>query len=198
GEVVPLYPRRLPPGGESELYVATAQVVDDANLAAGIPRLRHAIETYRPVRAEFYVELAGAYARTNQNEAAIPYYEEALRRDPHDLAARRNYAAALTSLGRLSDAAKALETPEPHDAVTLNALGAAWLNLGRFDRAVAALRLALHNDPDLPEIYVNLGTALSRTGDLSAAADAFQSALRASPALTAAHSNLATVFQKQG
>ena len=198
GEVVPLYPRRLPPGGESELYVATAQVVDDANLAAGIPRLRHAIETYRPARAEFYVELAGAYARTNQNDAAIPYYEEALRRDPHDPAARRNYAAALTSLGRLSDAAKALETPEPHDAVTLNALGAAWLNLGRFDRALAALRLALRNDPDLPEIYVNLGTALSRSGDLSAAAGAFQSALRASPALTAAHSNLATVFQKQG
>jgi tetratricopeptide (TPR) repeat protein len=198
GEVVPLYPRHLPPGGESELYVATAQVVDDANLAPGIPRLRHAIETYRPARAEFYVELAGAYSRTNQNDAAIPYYEEALRRDPHDLAARRNYAAALTSLGRLSDAAKVLETPEPHDAVTLNALGAAWLNLGRFDRALAALRLALLNDPDLPEIYVNLGTALFRSGDLPAAAGAFQSALRASPALTAAHSNLAAVFQKQG
>ena len=27
GEVVPLYPRHLPPGGESELYLATAQVV---------------------------------------------------------------------------------------------------------------------------------------------------------------------------
>ena len=145
--------RHLPPGGESELYVATAQVADDANLAAGIPRLRHAIETYRPARAEFYVALAGAYARTNQNDAAIPYYQEALRRDPHDAAARRNYAAALTSLGRLSDAAKILETPEPpesHDAATLNALGAAWLNLGRFDRALAALRLALRMTPTCP------------------------------------------------
>ncbi len=198
GEVVPLYPRRLPPGGESELYAATAQVVDDANLAAGIPRLRRAIETYRPARAEFYVELAGAYARTNQNEAAIPYYEEALRRDPHNPVARRDYAAALTSLGRLSDAAKTLETSEPNDAATLNALGAAWLNLGRFDRAISALRLALRNDPDLPEIYVNLGTALFRSDELSAAAAAFQSALRASPGLTAAHSNLAAVFQKQG
>ena len=198
GEVVPLYPRRLPPGGESELYLATAQVVDDANLAKGIPRLRHAIETYRPARAEFYAALAGAYARTNRNDAAIPYYEEALRRDPHDPAARRSYAAALTSLGRLSDAAKILETPEPHDAATLNELGAAWLNLGRFDRAIETLRLALRQDPDLPEIYVNLGTALSRSGDLSAAVGAFQNALRASPASTAAHSNLATVFQRQG
>jgi predicted CXXCH cytochrome family protein len=198
GEVVPLYPRHLPPGGESELYVATAQVADDANLAAGIPRLRHAIETYRPARAEFYAELAGAYARTNQNDAAIPYYQEALRRDPNDPSVRRNYAAALTSLGRLSDAAKVLETPEPQDAATLNQLGAAWLSLGRFDRALATLRLALRQDPDLPEIYVNLGTALSRSGDVSAAAAAFQSALRASPASTAAHSNLATVFQKRG
>ncbi len=198
GEVVPLYPRRVPAGGEGELYIATAQVVDDANLAAGIPRLRHAVETYRPARAEFYVELASAYARTGQNDAAVSYYEEALRRDAHDPAARRNYAAALTGLGRLEDAAKALETPEPRDAATLNALGAAWLNLGRFDRAVTALRLALRSDPDLPEIYVNLGTALLRRGDLSAAAAAFESALRASPASTAAHSNLATVFQKQG
>jgi predicted CXXCH cytochrome family protein len=198
GEVVPLYPRRLPAGGEGELYIATAQVVDDANLAAGIPRLRRAIETYHPARAEFYVELAGAYARSGRNEAAIPYYEEALRRDPHDPAARRNYAAALTSLGRLAEAANALEPAEPGDAVTLNALGAAWLNLGRFDRALAVLRRALRNDADLPEIYANLGTALLRSGDLSAAAGAFQSALRASPASTAAHSNLATIFQKQG
>jgi len=198
GEVVPLYPRRLPAGGEGELYIATAQVVDDANLAAGIPRLRRAIETYHPARAEFYVELAGAYARSGRHEAAIPYYEEALRRDPHDPAARRNYAAALTSLGRLAEAANALEPAEPGDAVTLNALGAAWLNLGRFDRALAVLRRALRNDADLPEIYANLGTALLRSGDLSAAAGAFQSALRASPASTAAHSNLATIFQKQG
>ena len=48
------------------------------------------------------------------------------------------------------------------------------MNLGRFDRALAALRLALRSDPDLPEIYVNLGTALSRSGDLSAAASAFR------------------------
>ena len=81
GEVVPLYPRRASGRRRKRTVLATAQVVDDANLAAGIPRLRHAIETYRPARAEFYVELASAYSRTNQNDAAIPYYEEALRRD---------------------------------------------------------------------------------------------------------------------
>src|SRR4030095_5892637 len=61
GEVALLYPRRLPASGDSELYLAAAQVADGANLASGIPRLRKAIETYRPDRAEFYFELANAY-----------------------------------------------------------------------------------------------------------------------------------------
>ena len=197
GEVALLYPRRLPATGEAELYLATAQVTDGANFESGIPRLRKAVETYRPPQAEFYFELANAYSKTHQDKESIPYYEEALRRDPRFPAARRGYAAALTGLGRLTDAAKALEAAAPRDAATLNALGVAYLNLSRLDEAVATLRRALSLDSELPEIYVNLGNAFSKKGDRTAAIDAFRSALRASPASAAAHSNLATVFQAQ-
>jgi hypothetical protein len=65
GEALLLYPARLPSTAQSELYLATAQVIDGANLAAGIPRLRKAIETHRPAEAEFYFELANAYWKTN-------------------------------------------------------------------------------------------------------------------------------------
>ena len=198
GEVVPLYPRRLASAGENELYVATAQVIDGASFESGIPRLRKAIETYRPPQAEFYFELAQAYSKANQNGNAIRYYEEALRRDPRKQEVRRVYAAALTKLGRMADAAKTLEATVLPDAASLNALGVAYMNQGKLDQAVATLRRALIRDSELPEININLGTALARSGDQSAAIDAFQNALLASPGSTAAHSNLATVFQARG
>jgi tetratricopeptide (TPR) repeat protein len=198
GEVALFYPRRLPATAEAELYLATAQVTDGANFESGIPRLRKAVETYRPPQAEFYFELANAYSKTHQDKKSIPYYEEALRRDPRFPAARQGYAAALTSLGRLTDAAKALQAAASKDAATLNALGVTYLNLEKLDEAVATLRQALSLDSELPEIYVNLGNALTRKGDQGAAIDAFRNAIQASPASAAAHSNLATVFQAQG
>jgi tetratricopeptide (TPR) repeat protein len=198
GDVVPLYPRPLPATAENELYLAVAQVADGANLSAGIPRLRRAIEASRPSRAEFYFELAKAYSKANQNGAALPFYEEALRREPRYGAARRHYAEALSQVGRVADAVQVLEAATLRDAATLNALGAAYLSLGRIAEAISTLRQAQSIDSEMSEIYVNLGTAFSRSGDLTAAMDAFRGALRVSPASTAAHSNLATVFDRQG
>jgi tetratricopeptide (TPR) repeat protein len=198
GEVVPLYPRPLPASLENELYLAVAQVADGANLTVGIPRLRRAIETSRPSRAEFYFELAKAYSKANQNGAAIPFYEEALRREPRYGVARRHYAEALSQVGRVAFAVKALEAATLRDAATLNALGVAYLSLGRIAPAISALRQAQSLDSEMPEIFVNLGTALSRSGNLTAAIDAFRGALRVSPASAAAHSNLATVLDRQG
>jgi tetratricopeptide (TPR) repeat protein len=194
GEVVLLYPVRLPSKAQSELYLATAQVIDGANLASGIPRLRKAIETHRPAEAEFYFELANAYWKTNQNTKAIPYFEEALRRNPRLPAAPVNYSAALSDIGR---SVRVLEDA-PQDAATLNALGSAYLKMDRPDKALTTLRLALSIDSDLPEVYVNLGTAFSRKGDRAAAIDALRSAIRLSPGLSAAHSNLANLLDAQG
>ena len=194
GEVVLLYPPRLPATAQSELYLATAQVIDGANLAAGIPRLRKAIETHKPPQAEFYFELANAYSKTNQNSKAIPYYEEALRRNPRLPAAQLNYAAALSDIGR---SVKVLEGAR-QDAATVNALGSAYLKMDRPDQALTTLRHALSIDSDLPEVYVNLGTAFSRKGNQTAAIDALRSAIRLSPGLAAAHSNLASLLDAQG
>ena len=72
------------------MYLAVAQVADGANLAHGIPRLRKAIETGRPTRPEFYFELANGYSKANRYEAAIPFYQEALRREPRYAVARQS------------------------------------------------------------------------------------------------------------
>lgn len=201
GEVALLYPPRLPATPETELYLAAAQVADSANFPAGIPRLEKALRAYRPPQPEFYFELANAYSKTNQSAKALPYYEEALRRKPGFLAAQRNYAAALSKLGRLDAAARVLETAvarAPEDAAALNALGAAYLHLGRLDQAVTTLGRALGADPDLPEIYVNLGTALAQKGDPAAAIDALENALRVGPEFAAAHNNLGSILHGRG
>ena len=200
GEVVLLYPRQ-PPNGETSLYVDVAQVTDGANLRAGIPRLERSIEVYQPQQAEFYLELANAYARTRQLSKAFPWYEEAMRRKPESLPVRLNYAAALSESGRAADVVKVLgaaRSTAGQDSALLNALGSAYLDLGRLGEATAAFHRALAVDPELPEVYVNLGTALSRAGEQAAAIDALRNAIRLAPDLAAAHNNLATIFGQVG
>ena len=201
GEVVLLYPPRLPSTRDAELYLAVAQVTEDANLVAGLPRLQKAIETFRPPEAEFQLELANAYAKSDQNEKALHYYEEALRRKPGFLAARRDYATALSKLGRWTAAAETLEAAvraAPNDAASLNALGSTYLQLGKLDLALTTLRRALLVAPDLPEILVNLGTVLFRRGDQPGATEALQNAVLARPGFAAAHNNLASALNAQG
>lgn len=194
GDVALLYPRSL--GPEDELYLAAAQVAEGANLAAGIPRLRRAIETMRPPQSGFYLELAKAYSRAKQDAQAIPLFEEALRRDTDDGEARVHYGAALEAVGRLADAVKVLERAK--DAAGLNALGEAQIRSGRYGGAVTALGRAARLDPDLPEIQVNLGIALFRSHDSAAAIRAFENAIAVAPGLAAAHVNLAAVYEAQG
>jgi len=191
GEVVALYPRD--PAASGELYLAAAQVKDGSNLEAGIPRLRAAIEKYRPIQGEFYYELAGAYARTADHTSAIPLYREALRRKPALVDARRGLAQALMQTGRASEAIRILETTPP-DAPILNALGEALMRLGRNGEAAAALRRALRTEGDLLEAQINLGDALYRLGDRAGSLAALQEAIRLSPGSAAANMNLASIL----
>jgi tetratricopeptide (TPR) repeat protein len=198
GEVALLYPPTLPAGPDRDLYLAVAQVRDGANFEAGIPRLREAIEKWRPPQAEFYFELGNAYWKTGEPRAALPYYEEALRRKPRYPAARRNYAQSLIDVGRPQDAVRTLEAAAPTDAATLNALGVAYLSSGRPDLSAATLRRAIGIDPDIPEAYINLGDALSRLGDRTGAIAALENAVRLQPGSPAAHNNLGSILQAKG
>jgi tetratricopeptide (TPR) repeat protein len=195
GEVVPLYPAH--PAAEGELYLPAAQVTDGANLKAGIPRLRAAIEKYRPNQAEFYFELAEAYTRTGEHSSAIPFYREALARKPALAGALRGLAQTLIETGQAAEAIQILEAAPP-DPATLNALGEALLRLGRIQDAVAALRHALRIEDDLLEARINLGVALYRLGDSAGAIAALREAIRLSPGSAAAHSNLASIFDARG
>lgn len=177
---VPPYGRIHPPERTSD------------TLEAGIPRLRAAIEKYRPNQGEFYFELAAAYATTGDHASAIPLYREALRRKPTLVAARRGLAQALIETGQASDAIRILEARP--DVPILNALGEALLRLGRNGEAAAALRRALRIEDDLLEAQTNLSDALYRLGDRAGSIAALQEAIRLSPGSAAANLNLASIL----
>ena len=197
GEVVPYYPPSLPASPENELYLAVAQVQDGSNLTAGIPRLQQALERHRPARAEFYYELARAYAKAANHDAALRWSNEALGRDPTFAPALKERAAAAMATGRLDEAADALEkaaVARPRESDALADLGNVYLQQGRVEEARGALERALALDPDMPRANNTMGLTLLRQGYPDAAGRHFRAAIRAQPDLAEAHNNLGNLL----
>jgi tetratricopeptide (TPR) repeat protein len=67
----------------------------------------------------------------------------------------------------------------------------------RYTEAIEEFRQAIRANRDSLPAHVNLGAALSQTGDLPGAAEHFEEALRIDPQNTNAHYNLAIVLAKQ-
>ena len=197
GEVVPYYPAVLPASPENELYLAVAQVQDGSNLSAGIERLQQAIERHRPTRPEFYYDLARAYGKTANHDAAIRWSSEALVRDPAFVPALKELAGAATATGRFDEAADALEKAalaRPRDSNALADLGNVYLQQGRVEAARGALERALALDPDTPQANNTMGLTLLRQGDPDAAGRHFRAAILAQPDLAEAHNNLGNLL----
>jgi tetratricopeptide (TPR) repeat protein len=71
------------------------------------------------------------------------------------------------------------------------------LEVGRFSEAAAEFRKAIAAKPDSVPAHVNLGAALTQTGDLRGALEQFEETLRIDPQNTNAHYNLAVLFAKE-
>lgn len=197
GEVALYYPRTLPATTESELYLALAQVQQGTNLAAGIPRLRQAIERDPTAPAEFAYELARAYAKAGNPVEVIRWAEAALARDASFAPALKELAGAATALGQWDRAIDALQRAlalRPADTHALADLGGVYLRRQQPDLAAETLRRALAADAVLPTAHNTLGLALLATGDVAAAEHEFGEAIRLQPDLAEAHSNLANLL----
>jgi Tfp pilus assembly protein PilF len=197
GEVVLYYPATLPSSPENELYVALAQVQQGANLTSGIQRLEDAIGKHKPARADFYFELARAYSKTSNYEADIRWCEEALRRDSNFAPALKELAAASMALGRLTQAAQALERTvaiHPRDADALADLGNAYLQQGQIDAAERTLDQALMLDPMLARANNTRGLTALKRGQSAAAEGYFRQAIQHQPDLAEAQNNLGNLL----
>lgn len=182
-------------GAARELYVATAQVYQAANLGEGIVALEAAIAKHQPKEPEFYHQLAEAHYRQGNRAAAEQWYRAALARDAGYRPGLRNLGATLVELGRAEEAVRVLE-PLTGDAIGQINLGKAYLEGGRFNEAVAALQRAVALDEDAPEAWNNLGRAQAGLGRGSEAEAAWREALRRRPAYAEAHGNLGNLLHR--
>jgi predicted CXXCH cytochrome family protein len=201
GEVVLYYPQKLPNGRDNELYTAVAQVSQNSNLNEGIRDLTAAIEKYRPERVEYYLQLGDALKNNGRIAAAIPLYEEAVRRQPDSALALQRLGFSLRSTGQLARAAailkRALEV-SPADAAAWHQLGLDYLAQGLRSDAITAFEKAISLDPDMSEASNSLGGVWLESGDLSRAVSAFREAIRIQPDYAEARSNLGNALSSAG
>ena len=196
GEVVPYYPAPLADTPENALYTAVAQVRNGRNLTEGLLRLANLLERYHPAPAGFYAELAQGYGSAGDWAKAVPYFEEAARREPtafrltqlgNALMENRQFPQAEVVLRR----AIGLAPDEPMEWGTLG-----WV-LWQQDKGAEAradLERAIALDPELPELHNNLANVEWGMGDQVSAEQQFREALRIEPGVAEWRVNLARVL----
>ena len=197
GEVKLYYPRQS--NGDAELYLAVAQVKNQANLKDGIAGLEKAIRRFKPARAEFYLDLADAYRNAGDMTAAAAMYREACVRDPKQGAAFHGLGLALAAKGDLSGSLSALKRAQslaPVETTVLESLAGVLVQLERVQDAVAMLRSGLTANPHSADLHNNLGTALLRLGDRMGAESELREAVRLRPELAAMHLNLGSLLSR--
>lgn len=195
GEVALYYPPEPPPD-DGELYLATAQVYEQTNLEAGIPRLRELIELERPPEADFYFQLAEAYWHDDRTPEALEWFEQTLERNPNHQIALRNFGLALTRLGRAEEARSLLRRAveaDPNDAKAWTNLGDVLLGLGQAAAARTALEQALTVDPDSPQALHNLARVRAALGDVEGAKRQAREAIRVEPSFGPAYNTLGKI-----
>lgn len=201
GEVIPYYPAKLASTADNELTVAVAQVREQSNLAGGLPRLKKAIEQYRPAAPGYYAELAQGYKAEGNTAEAILYFEEALRREPSSAFRLIELADALMDSRQWDKAefqlrrAAALSADDPR---AWGRLGWALWQQDKAKEARAALEKAVSLDPEIPELHNNLGLLLWGTGDRLGGEREFREALRIQPGVAEWRLNLGRALATEG
>lgn len=161
-------------------------------------RLRAAEAAYRealrlrPDLPEAEVGLGNVLSRTGRIEEALAHFEQAAGLAPDSSEIRYNMGLCLMRLGRLDEADAQFRIAASTGFMPVhNALGDLRVRQGRFQEAAGHYRPYAEANPQQPDAWVNLGAALARAGDIPAARDAFETALRLDPKNKKARANLA-------
>jgi tetratricopeptide (TPR) repeat protein len=200
GEVIPYYPSPLSDSQENVLYTAVAQVRDKRNLTEGLPRFASLLDRYHPAQPGFYGELGLGYGAAGEWAKAIPYFEEAARREHtgyrlvqlgNALMENRQFPRAETVLREATGLA-------PDEPMGWGTLGWVLWQEDKGAEARANLERAVALDPDLPELHNNLANVEWGMGDQNAAEQQFREALRIQPGIAEWRLNLARVLATRG
>ena len=144
------------------------------------------------VAGKFY-SMGQGFLLSADYERALPFFVEALRRNPNLAEAFFQIGYCLGKLGRYSDAIgpylEAIRI-EPNDFDTYNNLCVAFGMVRRYDDAMKACGEAIRIKEDLSEAYNNLGWVYHKIGRYPEAIESCKQAIRLKPDLAMAHYNL--------
>lgn len=175
-------PGAVPATELSEILRQARALHAEQRFAEGAALVEEALGRY-PESAELHYNLGVFLGLQSDHEGAARAFEQALIHDAGHLASIRALANAYTGLGRLEEAVPYLEQclwADPGDSACRWLLGKNLSSLGRYDEALEHLRRATE-EREGAEAWFELGLALSRSGDLPAACDAFAVALAEEP-----------------
>lgn len=140
--------------------------------------------------------LGAAALEDGRPEQALHHLENAVARDPRNLAALTARASALIELGRFEDASTAYEAIielDPSDAEARYNHGVVLYRLSHFLRAAERLREALRLNPEHSLAWYNLASLAQRDGRLAEARAAWESFTRLRPDVASGWFNLGVV-----
>ncbi|MBO0860351.1 MAG: tetratricopeptide repeat protein [Chloracidobacterium sp.] len=201
GEVSLYYPVSIEKSPKNELYLALAQVKQDANLDRGLRELEAALARQSHASSEFYFELAEAYRRAGNLQKAIAFYERSCARSPTDWRHFYRLGTALGASGQPERAAAVLDramSMAPGESATLEAIANLLSRQGKTREAVAALQAALDMDPESAGVHANLGARLLQLNDVRGAEKAWREAVRLRPEAATMRLNLANLLAGNG
>lgn len=146
-----------------------------ATLALGVEKTGGSV----PLTAE----LAGLQEQLGHHDEAIKVYEDLLKRSPNMMAAANNLAMLLVNhrsdkgsldrAGQLADSLASATAP-----LLLDTRGWVKFKQGEFQQAVGLLQQAADKNAAVPEIRYHLGMAYYKSGNLSAARENLEAALK--------------------
>jgi len=145
--------------------------------------------------------LAAAYFKAGQVDAAIAEYETALKIKPDALGTRYNLGIAYAEKNLLDRAeAKFQEvlSLSPWHAEAHYSLGLIYDRQGRWDEAMKSYQKALEFKPDFAEAHNNLGSLYYLTGSFNKAIEEFHRALELKPDHVKALNNLKIAYSRIG
>ncbi len=134
-------------------------------------------------------------------DAAIPFFQQALKLSPNHLIALDNLGSAYRQQKRWPEARQVLEhalAVSPQNPEANYSLGMVYAQTNDEQRAYDYLQRALLARPDYPEALNNMGVLKLRTGHRDEAVKTFEECVRVAPDFDQAYLNLARVYALEG
>lgn len=189
---------------EYEEYLDMAATAKDmAPIRAGIKQLRDEMRmepgakgVIEPTTARRWVGLGNVRWADGDISEAIECYQKAIQMEPDYALAHSRLGQANLALGRLTLAGKNFERAVELDRnpQTLNDRGAYYLETGQIEKARTDLEEAVDSNPNMPEVYVNLGRIYEMDGDIEQAIESYKKAIAVDADHPDAYNNLAWLY----